>query len=256
MTRALYGSCLRQPIGGDFGFSQRLARHWLAQDVWESDVARFGIDIWMTTTAVAGGFKTAQAFLGAKIHDPKDPGQHLSGMMVQVVGTVFRLLETYEDLWKEAPLEREVRLYGFPYAVGLEPISVHVGGMVSLFRQGVADLSGLYDAALSPETAQAVRAMAAKPGDGAPDFDDATWCNVVYDFAVAHHRRRVQRELLLQALTPLYLGRVASFVERHAASDPATVEEAIDSLCHTFKAQRPSLRSRWFGAPPHREDPR
>ena len=45
MTRALYGQRVRQPIGGDFGFSGRLAEFYLKQDVWETHVARFGIDI-------------------------------------------------------------------------------------------------------------------------------------------------------------------------------------------------------------------
>jgi hypothetical protein len=43
LTRALYGKRIRQPIGGDFGFSGRLASFYLDKDVWESDVARFGI---------------------------------------------------------------------------------------------------------------------------------------------------------------------------------------------------------------------
>ncbi|HEX9202640.1 MAG TPA: glycosyltransferase, partial [Vicinamibacteria bacterium] len=45
LTRALYGKEVRQPIGGDFGFSGRVASHYLSKPVWESDVARFGIDI-------------------------------------------------------------------------------------------------------------------------------------------------------------------------------------------------------------------
>lgn len=64
LTRALYGKQVRQPIGGEFGFSGELARFYLGKDVWESDVARYGIDIWMTTTAVAGGFRVCQSFLG------------------------------------------------------------------------------------------------------------------------------------------------------------------------------------------------
>src|SRR4030065_2907070 len=68
LTRALYGRRVRQPIGGDFGFSGEMARFYLTKEVWESDVARFGIDIWMTTTALTNGFKVAQSFLGAKIH--------------------------------------------------------------------------------------------------------------------------------------------------------------------------------------------
>src|SRR4029077_12936525 len=69
LTRALYGLRIRQPIGGEFGFHTDLARTYLAQPVWESDVARFGIDIFMTTTAVARHARVVQAFLGAKIHD-------------------------------------------------------------------------------------------------------------------------------------------------------------------------------------------
>src|SRR3972149_2330942 len=74
MTRALYGKRIRQPIGGEFGFSGRLAAFYFGQNVWETHVARFGIDIWMTTEAIANDFKVCQTFLGAKIHDPQDPG--------------------------------------------------------------------------------------------------------------------------------------------------------------------------------------
>src|SRR5688572_4825578 len=64
LTRALYGARIRQPIGGEFGFNSALATTYLAEPVWESDVARFGIDIFMTTTALARGSRVAQAFLG------------------------------------------------------------------------------------------------------------------------------------------------------------------------------------------------
>ena len=49
LTRALYGHRIRQPIGGDFGVSGDLVRHYLAADDWTDDVSKFGIDIWMTT---------------------------------------------------------------------------------------------------------------------------------------------------------------------------------------------------------------
>ena len=62
LTRALYGLRIRQPIGGEFGFHTDLARAYLAQPVWDTDVARFGIDIFMTTTAVARHARVVQAF--------------------------------------------------------------------------------------------------------------------------------------------------------------------------------------------------
>ena len=50
------------------------------------DISTFGIDIWMTTSAITGGFAVCQTRLGAKIHDPKDPGSDLGPMFRQVVG--------------------------------------------------------------------------------------------------------------------------------------------------------------------------
>src|SRR2546426_1604087 len=76
LTRALYGNRIRQPIGGDFGVSGDLVRHYLAQDDWTPDVSRFGIDIWMTTTALTGGVAVCPAPPRAEGHDPKDPGSY------------------------------------------------------------------------------------------------------------------------------------------------------------------------------------
>jgi len=68
LTRALYGLRIRQPIGGDFAFAGDLAAYYMDQDVWDTDVARFGIDIWMTTNAITNNFKICQSNLGAKVH--------------------------------------------------------------------------------------------------------------------------------------------------------------------------------------------
>jgi glycosyltransferase involved in cell wall biosynthesis len=56
LTWSLYGRRVRQPIGGDFGFSLELIESLLSKDVWETDIARFGIDIWMTTVAICENF--------------------------------------------------------------------------------------------------------------------------------------------------------------------------------------------------------
>ena len=70
-----------------------LVAHYLELDDWTPDISKFGIDIWMTTSALTGGFAVCQTRLGAKIHDPKDPGADLGPMFRQVVGTILRLAE-------------------------------------------------------------------------------------------------------------------------------------------------------------------
>ena len=244
LTRALYGQRIRQPIGGDFGFSGALAREYLRHDVWSSDVARFGIDIWMTTTAVTGGFKICQSFLGAKIHDVKDPGVDLSAMLMQVVSAVFSLMQSHEKTWQPISESRAVPLFGFDYTVGLEPIHVNVDRMIGIFESGVRDLEQIWQKVLHPDTLNAVRSLGRQSHDSFR-FAPEHWVRVVYDFAVAHRRGVINRDHLLRSLTPLYLGRTASFVLQTADADADQVEAILEDLCVEYERLKPYVVERW-----------
>ncbi|HSB51690.1 MAG TPA: glycosyltransferase [Dissulfurispiraceae bacterium] len=244
LTRALYGKRVRQPIGGDFGFSGELAQFYLSKNVWGTDVARYGIDIWMTTSAIANGFRVCQAFLGAKIHDPKDPGADLSAMLYQVVGSALDLMETYTSVWKNVTESEPVSTYGFHYAVGLEPVSVNVNRMLEKFKLGVRELSDIWKIFLSEGTVRSLENAGRLPLE---DFQipDEVWVEVIYDSAVAVHRKVLHKEHLLRSLTPLYLGRTASFVKESWESDAAEVEEKIERLCLAFERAKKQLLEKW-----------
>ena len=244
LTRSLYGQRVRQPIGGDFGFSGDLARHYLEQDVWESDVARFGIDIWMTTTAIIDRFKICQAFLGAKIHDAKDPSQDLSHMLHQVVSSVFSLMESREDAWNSILGSLPVTLFGMEHAVGLEPIRVDPDRMVRHFRTGLQELATIWDQVMRPEVFSQLRLLALDPPE-AFRFPTDLWIRILHDFAVAFHRRTIDREHLLQSMTPLYLGRLASFVRDTEDASADDVEALHEQMCLRFEALKPELLQHW-----------
>ncbi len=246
ITRALYGLQVRQPIGGDFGLSGRLVSHYLTKDVWETDVARYGIDIWMTTTAICEEFRVCQSFLGAKIHDAKDPGADLSDMLVQVVGTVFSLMETYEPVWARVEGSQPTSMIGFPFGVGLEPVTVDVERMIARFRTGVEHLGDVWGTAITGSDVSTLRAMASLPAC-AFRFDDHLWVRIVYDLACAFHRRVIDREHLVRASLPLYMGWVASFVQEVATSDAEQVDARIEALARAFEGEKRYLRQRWRG---------
>lgn len=244
ITRALFGKRVRQPIGGEFGFSGRLAAHYLEKEVWETDVARFGVDIWMTMTAIAEGYRVGQAYLGAKLHDPKDPGADLSSMFREVVGSVFALMETYEAVWEKTNGSEPVPMFGFPFEVGVEPVSVNVERMIQAYSQGVSDLREIYQGFLSPQTLIALQTSAKQPQDQF-HIPDGLWVHLIYEFAAAWRRRAMDREHLLQSLVPLYLGRTASFVLEVRDSSAIEVEERIERLCSLFETEKPYLLEHW-----------
>jgi glycosyltransferase involved in cell wall biosynthesis len=246
LTRALYGKRIRQPIGGDFGFSGQLAAFYLDKDVWETDVARFGIDIWMTTTAVANGFKICQAFLGAKIHDAKDPGADLSAMLHQVVSSVFNLMEEYAGVWRTVSGSEPVPTFGFVYSVGLEPINVNVDKMIEMFRIGVTELAPLYASFLPEEVLSFLSDLAGRPRDSFA-YPDSEWVKTIFHFALACHRKVMSQEHIIKSLTPLYLGKVASFVIETWTSSAGEVEGRLEELCLSFEREKNYLIGRWDG---------
>lgn len=248
LTRALYGQRVRQPIGGDFGFSGRLTEHYLDQHVWESDVARFGIDIWMTTEAIASGARVCQSFLGAKIHNPKDPASDLAAMLMQVLGAVFALMEEHDKVWLDRKESMPVKMFGFQYEVGVEPVNVNVERMIAAFQLGLEDLAPIWEQILGREiVAELLPLRASAPAEFR--IADDLWVRVVYEAAVAYRTRVMPREHLLKALTPLYLGRTATFVLETQGLTTAEAERRIEQLCLVYESRKSYLVERWHGRP-------
>lgn len=275
LSRALYGRRIRQPIGGDFGVSGDLVRHYLTLDDWDEDVSRFGIDIWMTTHAVVGGFAVCQTRLGAKVHDPKDPGADLGPMFRQVLGTTLRLAVEHADRWLPIKGSHPVPVYGFERILEPPPLEVNCLRLLAEFGAGALTLARTWREILAPATAEAVLELAAEAsrvadqartrlglasvtaGSGSPStlemaeaaaafvFPDDIWTRVVYDLVVAAGRHDRSRAELVAALVPIYFGRVGGFVIENRAATSEQAEERVERLAREFELLKPYLVERW-----------
>ena len=248
LTRALYGHRIRQPIGGDFGVSGDLVRHYLTLDDWTDDVSKFGIDIWMTTSALTGGFAVCQTRLGAKIHDPKDPGSDLGPMFRQVVGTILRLAVKHEEHWIAIKGSHDVPAYGFERIIDPPPLNVNTLRLLSEFDTGSMTLSELWASMLAPATFETVMELAGEAGRlgdaartklglgedvasatastlemaeavSAFHFPDDVWARVIYDLVVTARDPKLPLEKLVASLVPIYFGRVGELRHRESQRD-------------------------------------
>lgn len=245
LTRALYGCRVRQPIGGDFGLSPGLVRHFLAQDVWSTDVAKFGIDIWMTTSAIVGGFRICQTRLGAKVHGHKDPAADLGPMFRQVVGTIFVLMGEHEDNWLAKKGSEDVPIVGEFVDEKVWPFDIDLQSLTNYFKVGLQNFGGVWKNIIDDGDYKVIYNLA-KEKDG-HDFSIPidTWVRIVYRYACAFHSTSRQRFKLLDTLAPLYYGRVASLVNDLRDKTPDEAEQYFEENALAFEGMKGYLTAHW-----------
>lgn len=246
LTRSLYGCRIRQPIGGDFGVSLKLAKYYLDQgDVWETDVARFGIDIWMTTMAIVGGFSICQAKLGVKIHGQKDPSADLGPMYRQVVGTIYQMMETHDSYWKNVRGSQEIPTFGdYPDE---EPAAFEINqeNLVEYFQMGFWNFGGVWQQILEDHDMATIKDLAHRDSNEKILLPVDTWVRIVYRYANAFHSTPRQRMKLLDTMIPLYYCRVASLVNELREKNNEQAEALFHEHAQAFEDMKGYLIKIW-----------
>lgn len=244
LTRALYGYRVRQPIGGDFGFSLPLIREYLKEETWETDVGRFGIDIWLTTLAMIKSFRIAQTNLGVKIHDVKDPAEALGPMFQQVVSTLFTLMEGNKDVWEHIKGSKEVLIVGQEVDNEPEAFTVNQTKLIDDFKLGFQRFSEIWRKIILPENFTIIESLFNKNGK---DFVMPTesWVKILYDLAVTFKCWKTNRRSLMGIMTPLYFARIASFINRTLDMNNQEAEMVVEEQAQMFEEQKDYLIQRW-----------
>jgi len=243
LIRALYGRRIRQPIGGDFAFSSRLVRSLLDDERWDTDVARFGIDTWITTTAVKNGYKLGQARLGAKLHEAKDPSMHLGPMFRQVVITTFELMEDYENVWKEIRGSAPVDILGKDIGIEPEEFDIDLDSLGESFKYGYIEFRPLWKEILNPEDFAMLEKISREEDYAILGHEN--WVRIVYDFASTFHQWKRHHAKLINTMLPIYNLRVASLYYASLDMDSDGFESLIEKAAGTFEELKDYLLKRW-----------
>ncbi|MBN2468001.1 MAG: glycosyl transferase [Deltaproteobacteria bacterium] len=247
LTRCLYGRRVRQPIGGDFGFSGEMAKRYLQQALWTEDVGQFGIDIWMTTIAMNLGFPICQSFMGSpKVHRPKDPSADLGPMFIHVSGILFNMMEAFSDFWVKVKWSKPTAIYGF--GLGEQdvppPVEVNEERLHERFCGRFEQYDKIWKEALSP-TVYAKLYEVKDLNRHAFEYPTTLWAQTLFDFGVSWVRGVGERQRLLKALIPLYYGKTLSYVNATRNMDTRQAEEYIENQCMIFEETKPYLIERW-----------
>ncbi|MGD2245536.1 MAG: glycosyltransferase [Candidatus Aminicenantes bacterium] len=248
LTRALYGKKIRQPIGGEFGFSAKVLNEYMKKDIWDTDVAYYGIDIWMTSVALANGFQVCQSFLGAKIHNPKKIAT-LTPMFKQVIGTILSLIEETHKKWRGIKGSEDLPTFGFQAKVIPEEVPQDFYDLFRRFQKGSEKRKVFWKEILKTENYKALEKIISKTKKSY-SFPNELWVKIIYDYIIFYHRFKnifmeISLPTMLESMIPLYFGFTSSFVLKTKKMSNPEAEEEIEKLCLEFEKLKPYLVENW-----------
>lgn len=241
LTRALYGHRVRYPLANEFQLSAKLFQRLAPGE--DKSAARPARGLWLGSIAANQNLKMCQAWLGTRPPQSHD-GVELSSALAQLAGSLFTDMEENATFWQRVRGSREVPTFGTPAAMAVTPETVDVRRMLDAFQLGVRNLQSVWAQILPPVTLLELRKLSRLLPDQF-QMPDALWVRIVYDFALAHRLRNINRNHLFGALTPLYLGWAASYAVELNTTGAAGAEERVESLARVYEAEKPYLLSRW-----------
>jgi glucosylglycerate synthase len=244
LLRALFGRRLEEALGGCAGVSAALLDALPPAEAWDDEPTGPGAEMRLLGEALAGSRGVVEVQLGRKELDPGAVPADLAHTVGDTVGGLFRLMERHESEWQDVRGSQPVPRRGQADPAAPGGGDVRPDRMVRAFHLGLKDLLPLWEQALTEETLGQLYPLGLiEPEDFR--FPAPLWARVVGEFAVAHHERRLPRDHLLRALTPLYLGRVAAFVLETRAGSARASADALERVCLAFEAEKPALSARW-----------
>jgi len=255
MLRLLYNVEMRQAVSCDLALRGDLAGQLALRDVWETDIARHGLDVWLLVTSLIEGRRIGQVNLGTKTEGLREFVVPMDPRFLHAVGTLFRLINIYRRAWGNGSPPGQLTCFSRPER-GVLAAQRPVQGLDAIWDaalKGRTKYRGTWRAVMSSETLERVReGLKSAP---APDAIPADlWARTVVDFAVVYNRGEGDPDKVVCALLPIYYARVVSFLLAMQGQPPAAFEQAIQQQASLFQAQRQYLRARWDSYVPWMEE--
>jgi hypothetical protein len=243
--RALYSKRIREPYPSDFAFSGRFCNYFLEQNTFDHEESRSGTEISMVILAIAGRFRICQSFLGTKARAHRDSAELVPAMR-HSVSPLFSSLDTNFPIWSTNNGAEAIPTFGPESELTSEPVRVNRKQLHQMFTSGVAELEPVLKSILSPQTLLEIQDIT-KVAEDDFRYSHELWVKTVYEFAASYHKSVISRDHIIQALAPLYRGKMYTFLTENREASGNEVEANVEELCQTFERGKPSLLDQWDG---------
>ncbi len=244
--RALWGTSLRHPAAAEYALSPALAQALLQQDVWQTEINRYGFDVWLSTFAVTQNWRVAQAALGSKETVNAQSTSALRTAFKDAVGVMLRQVSLRRTLWPgKTPVKSTPTLSEFapPVKTVFAPNKDCVEYIEGL-ALGWIEYRALWKRIILPEHLLAIEYLTSRPNEQFY-FPSDLWAKIAYDFAVVYNKGERDPDAIALSLYPLYLGRLASFWGEIAGLSNVGRAGTVAAQAVEFEEHLPYLEYRW-----------
>ncbi len=244
LMRALYGKRLSNPMGPDFGVSRRLVQRLVGRERTGRGAAN-GLHplASLTPLALCENLHVAELHLGTRSYPPPD-WTNTASLVAEILGPVFLDIERNAACWQRMRVSAAVPAIGEPVSVQSDTASLDTSRLVESFALANRELQEIWSLILPPSTLVELRKLSRLRSEEFQMPDDV-WVRIVYDFALAHRLRPINRDHLLKSMTPLYLGWVASYAHDLERDNAVPPDQRLERLAGAFEAGKPYFVSRW-----------
>jgi hypothetical protein len=153
-------------------------------------------------------------------------------------------MERNEPFWKQVTGSQSVEIFGFKGHLEPEPVNVDLSGMIELFKTGFQQFEPLWKEVFSEDCFDEIQ-QASQLDSAEFHLSTDVWVRVLYELAATFHQWKVNRNKLLDLVTPLYYARVASFVAQSLEMSSEEAEELVEEQAIKFEQQKDYLTQVW-----------
>ena len=242
LTTLAYGIDIKQPIGGDFGLNRKLVEILAKSSLWASNpwTQLFGVDIFLTHTALAANIDVCEAFLGVKIHEAKDPALSLRNMFIEVTGSLFTVLIEYDNTWTSRILEKIKTpiLIDEPKPPEMSPTEIRVNRDRALMElhKSLKEYKKFYEAVFPRELVS--KLYSSDVNEHGIDTD--TWLEILVEAYKAFRRdpHYYVREKILESIFGLWQGRLYRYYNETWNKSTMEALQKIDEYIRAYYEKR------------------
>jgi len=238
LLKMLFGTSPRQPIAGDFAFNGQLAQIVHKTEKIEP-MYRYGIDIFLSFTALLHRKRITQVFLGKKIHQPSFDG--MIPMVQEVTHTLLWLINSAPTIPSHGTKIKTVGpTLGIDIASNIPPVeSISSRQQYAIENWNILKGTPLFEEIFGKEMITLIE-------NDNFHIDPNRWVAILNLVGSMFTERKFSEKSLYSAseiIRVLYLFRVISYFEEVRDRDPEQIEEILD-----YNTTRPNFNDKQNGA--------